>query len=716
LGEEAKLRRIRLRKGRAGLLALVEELSSSSLERLEKGLLQLGLFLLPLAVYPGGGHPSYTTTKITVALIWIGMLLVLVAHHVRRREDILRILAPLIAAGAIAAGYALLQYYSLFTSKGGGASAMISTFGNKNYLGGYLAYLLLPGVGIVIFAKERWIKLAIIALLSLFFAALVGISQDAAWISLALSGAMALLGLALWHLWRLMRQNRAWVLAIMGSFLVISLLLFVAVAVLLVGEQRESRTGGASLEELFLEVKRPFVERSARIRLFDWKIGLEMALDHPLVGIGLGNYKLAYLPYKARVLTEGWGEEFAAKHVPPAAQAHNDYLQWLAETGIFGLFTLLFAIGHLFWTGIYAILEDPEPKGKLLRLAVMAGIGTVGAHAFVSFPFHLPASALVAVALVGIIYSPHLSEHKMDGWALVRSRWYGRFAAIGLLAFALALGTLGVREFQANAHLARAMALGIWGDLRGAQLELERSVALSFAPAHNALLLGTLYSFQGRDAESLRLFSIAVRARPSEMAYLQLGRALLLTGGREEGQRVLKNLLAMAPRSEVAVEAYRLWERADSPWIRELLMIERFIQMGAYGQAERMIEQLRGSELDPKSLLELSRLQAELARRQGEPIEALTLLQKVLEEDPEAEWAALMSAKIALEGGPGEAEAFLLRARVILKEKLRLAEAEFAATPPSLERQILRARLEVLRRAEQEVQMLQEQLGLHRSR
>jgi len=636
------------------------------------------------------------------------VLALMVAHHIRCRQDALWVLGLLLAAGTVAAGYGLLQYYGVLPSNEGsgpGAMTMIATFGNKNYLGGYLTYLLFPSLGLLILAGQRWVKILVLASISLLFAALLRIEQDAIWIALLISGILLLVGIRWGGLWGQVKQNRSWVVGLLSMSIFLALL-----GTTIVPREADPQVAEptASVQTLFTEASRPFTDASARVRILDWGIGLEMLRDHPLLGVGLGNYKLQYLSYKAEAITRRWGMEFADVYVPPAAQAHSDYLQWAAETGLVGLLALLFAIGYLLLHGLRGFFQEPNLDGRFLRLVLLAGIATLGAHAMVDFPLHLPASALTLVVFVGILFSPHL---KPPTTAVKRKGPSSRMAAVVVFVAALGFLVLGMREFQANVHLTRAMSLGSWGDLRGAQQELEQSLALSFAPAQNALLLGTIYFLQGRDAESLPLFRLAVRSRPSELAYLQLGQTLLLLGKREEGRQTLQDLLAMAPRSEVSVEAYRLRELSQSPWVKELLTLERWMQMGLDSAAQQKIESLSLEELDLAAQLELLRLRSERARAQGRLMEARTLLQQALEKDPKAEWAYVELAEIAGEEQPTEAEAFLSRAGAILEEKLKDAAAELAATSPSPERQIVRARLEVLRQIQRDINQLEQRIA-----
>ena len=60
-------------------------------------------------------------------------------------------------------------------------------------------------------------------------------------------------------------------------------------------------------------------------RLAHWQAAINMAEQHPWLGVGLGNYEATYNSYRLLNWEESLGH------------AHNYYLNVLAETGIIGL-------------------------------------------------------------------------------------------------------------------------------------------------------------------------------------------------------------------------------------------------------------------------------------------------------------------------------------------------------------------------------------------
>jgi O-antigen ligase len=74
-------------------------------------------------------------------------------------------------------------------------------------------------------------------------------------------------------------------------------------------------------------------------RLAHWIAGLRMFFDHPLLGVGIGNYAQAYPQYFVTIFTD------------PLGHAHNYYINIAAETGSIGLIAYILFILAIFIAG-----------------------------------------------------------------------------------------------------------------------------------------------------------------------------------------------------------------------------------------------------------------------------------------------------------------------------------------------------------------------------
>ncbi len=92
-------------------------------------------------------------------------------------------------------------------------------------------------------------------------------------------------------------------------------------------------------------------------RLAHWQAGIEMARDNLLLGVGFGNYEVAYEEYGLL----NW--------VHPLGHAHNYYINILAETGILGAIAYLLLWAIVFSQAIRLLKKlDWSERGVVLGL------------------------------------------------------------------------------------------------------------------------------------------------------------------------------------------------------------------------------------------------------------------------------------------------------------------------------------------------------------
>lgn len=118
-----------------------------------------------------------------------------------------------------------------------------------------------------------------------------------------------------------------------------------------------------------------------------WNSTLGMIQAAPFLGIGFGAYGSAITKF----------DTSNGKH--SLKQAHNDYLETLANGGILG-FGLFGAFGVLVARKIAINLRSRDPLLQSACFGAAAGIFGVLIHSFVDFGLHVPANALIFIVLV----------------------------------------------------------------------------------------------------------------------------------------------------------------------------------------------------------------------------------------------------------------------------------------------------------------------------
>lgn len=103
------------------------------------------------------------------------------------------------------------------------------------------------------------------------------------------------------------------------------------------------------------------MDTSSEMRLALWESTLAMVMDHPLLGIGWGAYWMVYPNYDFYI------NDAAVKIV----HAHNMYLNFAAETGVFGFFSFMV----FFFGTLWRALSFGKRREASLLNGLMLGIG-----------------------------------------------------------------------------------------------------------------------------------------------------------------------------------------------------------------------------------------------------------------------------------------------------------------------------------------------------
>ena len=645
-----------------------------------------------------------------ILVVYFAVLVLIIANAVRDQRDVNLLLLALLASAFFAALYGLLQYLGVMRGPSGesGLGAIISTMGNRNYLGGFLAYLLFPAAVLVVRLRSRWMKLLSVLLIAFCFGMVLVVNQTGTILSLGLAAVALLAGWLIFRPIQPIRRNRLWLLILIGA-LVLTFLIEAPSGPLnsLVGlsaaAKAPSSTSGNTQEELLDEVPnlltdpgfesdapawghaghrepaggdlsdgwwqvvrtgRDSIDRqlnedgsirhfevrpgevyhlsaslksngtctarvvlkavdaqgalvewspvldstslpweyseatyvvgsgaryvqllvsaigadgwagfdnlalrrtqaspsrlarwwkrnSGSVRSWDWWIGWEMFADHPLTGVGLGNYKLNFLPYKAVFLASPRGEDYDF-YIDRAAQAHNEYVQVLAELGILGVLALASFLGVLI-TSLWKRLRANDEANRLDLLLFSCGAVAFLVHGLVSFPAHLPASSLVLALVVGLAFSRVYGDSgqmklKLVGWKL-------KATLAGAAVVGLIVSVVAGRDLAANLLMSNGIEQAQLGNYYGAESLLERSLELDFAPRQTYYHLATVQIERGAYDEAQENLERCFTRFVDAAVYLNYANLMANSRELDRAQEAIGFLLATHPSKEVAARA-----------------------------------------------------------------------------------------------------------------------------------------------------------------
>jgi O-antigen ligase len=309
-------------------------------------------------------------------------------EHLRERfkENVLVIF--MLTVAVLSAIYGVCQYFEhdfLFQRRAGYYSRNWLTagfVGQPTLFAGYLGPLVPLAVGRLAGSRRWWERLLLGGVLALILTTIF-LTYTRAVIFMLPPAFLLGLGLVAWVYPRMRRRA----LAVGVVFLVVCAGIFAFFWQEVPGFQKK-------MEDTF------HYGTSGTYRLFFWQVAAEMALDHPILGVGPGGYRYHAFDYRCRVLERGTSLPI---DVATPLQTHNEWLQILAEGGLAGFFCwswLLAVLGVL----AYRYLRDKPPFGPGVEfIGLVVGLVMFLGNAVFSFPLHIVPSASVVVVLAAMI-------------------------------------------------------------------------------------------------------------------------------------------------------------------------------------------------------------------------------------------------------------------------------------------------------------------------
>jgi len=122
-------------------------------------------------------------------------------------------------------------------------------------------------------------------------------------------------------------------------------------------------------------------------RLHFWQIALRIFSDYPILGAGLDAFAIAFPRY------DSWNGMYRVE------QAHNDYLQILADAGILGFACVAAFIYLLFKKGSQTVKESSDRFRRSVVTGALAGCFGILIHSFFDFPLRTPSNAFFFLTL-----------------------------------------------------------------------------------------------------------------------------------------------------------------------------------------------------------------------------------------------------------------------------------------------------------------------------
>ncbi len=144
-------------------------------------------------------------------------------------------------------------------------------------------------------------------------------------------------------------------------------------------------------------------EQSMEERVEPGLYALAMIKDYPALGAGGGTFYVNFPKYRPDVVTAYF--DFA----------HNDYVQFAAETGLLGLALLGLVVLATLFVAVKVLVERRDPLARGVAFGCTMGIVALMIHSWVDFNLQIPANALTFVVLLALGWVAHALERHHTG-------------------------------------------------------------------------------------------------------------------------------------------------------------------------------------------------------------------------------------------------------------------------------------------------------------
>ena len=384
------------------LVALLSPEAASAHDLLHAGFNQATW--IALSVDPYASRVSWF--KSLLYAIGFGLTLLVITN--RNRAKVFAYVLVIFAL--VLAVYGLMLHLTEFTHSWFGntlshSSRAIATYVNPNHFAGFLEITLAIGIGLLIaglrdgqaqtwkqFLKRilEWIfspKMRLRLMLCVLVIALVAthsrMGNTAFFASMIIAG---VIGLAFSRY------------ATRGT--VVLLVSLIAIDVFIVGSWFGLEKLANRIEQTSVAYRPNESTESLESRAEPAKYGLDLIADYPLFGAGPGSWYVAFPRYRGGDLSSFFD------------YAHNDYVQFVAESGLLGG-AILFAI--VAWSLVVALIAQFRRRDLLMRglsFASIMGITSILIHSSVDFNLQIPANAMLFMVLLAFAWmSLYLDRH-----------------------------------------------------------------------------------------------------------------------------------------------------------------------------------------------------------------------------------------------------------------------------------------------------------------
>jgi putative inorganic carbon (HCO3(-)) transporter len=471
----------------------------------------------------------------------IVLLYIVISAIMHDRTKVLSLCKGVLLASLIQSGVGILQFFEIAFTQIPGTSRPYGLMVHRNLFGSAEA-LLLPFVMYVLYSEsKKWRILSIIAIIGICVS--VFISQTrAAWISAFFIMLIAVVSIAVY-----INDVNKWKY-------ILSLFFTIAISVTIIFSIYNYSNGDTffrSIKQRTANILVPLKDTSeasgtANDRLIMWRETLNLIRDNLLVGVGLGNWKLAILKFGSDNLDWSYGTQLPS-------HPHNVYLEVLSESGIPGAL-----IYFAFWLMIlripFKILKSEDQDNKIVIIIMLAGLAGFAIDCTFSFPTERIEHSLYAIFIVGIIMGIYKDENKTDINKFVLK---GRLLVAFFITFVNLIMAFSKYSYEEHTNLAKAYRIANRNEEAIQEVEKGKNLLVTIDPNGEPIELQSACAYVELDKfdEALKEIKSSLNHNPnSSRIWTTMGVVYANQHKFNEAINSYDHALSLTPNYDVAIK------------------------------------------------------------------------------------------------------------------------------------------------------------------
>ena len=387
-----------------GLFFLFSRLEVRSISRLQLQWIICGLFLIGYIYITSLNYSLNLSESHWGALYlmgWFGISILFSCYSNDRVMVLLCMITSLV--GGVISIISLLDYFNLFNYKL--ISFSTGTFGNRNFWGMYLCFVIPSTIFSTLIAKSKKHSLIHFSIFLISFFSLLQTRSRSAW-----------LGIFIGFIFLLIFFNKeiiSWIRSI-RIYRTLPMMLILFFFIFFYQSQNNQNQGFPEFKQTvistILSIKDIGDEEVWGYRIPMYMGTLSMIKDHLFFGVGYHNWRFQYPKYSGHLVND-------SNYLKITQRPHNDLLWILSEVGIVGLLLYFTVIGMpiVYSTKRFVILKREDNSDKILIYGfILMSIISIFSESLFDFPRQRTIPNLYLWSFVGYLVS-QLSSKKIAG-------------------------------------------------------------------------------------------------------------------------------------------------------------------------------------------------------------------------------------------------------------------------------------------------------------